>query len=295
MPTTYQIMRPFFNDVSASPFRIAPERAEEMEARLSEAGVETFDLVHGAARFVAMPGKGAHIRVSAAALASLWCLAYVAFRFMDVASRAAASPAGQAAEQLLINVAPTYMGLVGFARRLYVADEAWPSDLPQPQFGADPTTIEGRANNLFLAATSWVVLHEIGHLTLGHSRLVSEPLRLNQEEEADRFAVTWPLEYCPAADQREFRVLAIIVALAWLFLFEQTSRGGGDHPKSIRRFWQAASLFDVPDDSPALENGVYALKAIFDAEATDMPPDLTPRDAFNWIDDRLAQLFPRTT
>ncbi|MCA6277977.1 MAG: hypothetical protein IM662_09495 [Phenylobacterium sp.] len=294
MTTTYKIMQPFFDDVSASPFRIAPEREEEMAARLAEAGVETLDLVDGAARFVAMPGCDAHIRVSAAALASLWCLAFVAFSFMDVASRAAASRAGQKADQLLVYAAPTYRELLCFARRLYLADEAWPDDLPRPEFGSDPTTKSGRINNLFLAATSWVLLHEIGHMTLGHSRLVSESLRLNQEEQADKFAVLWSLERCPAADHREFRVLAIIVALAWLFLFEQTSWGGGDHPRSIMRFWQAASLFEVPDDSPALENGVYALKAIFDAEAADMPSDLAPREAFTWIDDRLAKLFPRT-
>jgi hypothetical protein len=294
MTTTYQIMRPFFDDVSASPFRIAPERAEEMAARLAEAGVEKLDLVEGAARFVAMPGNGAHIRVSAAALASLWCMTFVAFRFMDIASRAAVSQADPKADQLLVYAVPAYKELLSFARRLYLADEAWPDDLPQPEFGSDPDTIHGRVNNLFLAVTSWVVLHEIGHLILGHSRFVSEQIRLNQEEEADRFAVQWPLMHCPTAELREFRVLAIIVALAWLFLFEQSSWGGGDHPRSIRRFWQAASLFGVPDDSPALENGVYALKAIFDAEAADMPIDLTPREAFTWIDNRLAELFPRT-
>lgn len=294
MATTYEIMKPFFEDVSASPFRIAPEREEEMAARLADAGVEAVDLVDGKARFVAMPGEDAHIRVSAAGLASLWCLAYVAFAFMDIASRTAASPAGRAVDQLVVFTSPAYGDLVAFARRLFGADEAWPDNLRLPVFGAAPGTPDGRANNLFLAATSWVLLHEIGHLSLGHSRLVSESLRLSQEEEADRFAVLWPLECCPTADQREFRVLAIIVALAWLFLFEQTSRGGGDHPASIMRFWQAASLFEVPDDSPALENGVYALKAIFDAETTDMPSDLTARKAFDWIDERLAQHFPRS-
>lgn len=293
MNTTREIMQPFFDDVAASPFRIAPERAAEMDERLKAEGVEDLLFVDGKARFVAMPGADAHIRASAAGLASLWALSYVAFRFMDIGSRLAASPEGQQSGQLVVSADPVYRELVEFARRLYQADEPWPDELPQPVHGAPFGTIDGCANNLFLAATSWVLLHEIGHMTLGHSRFKSESLRLSQEEEADRFAVLWPLDKCPTVQEREFRVLAIIVALAWLFMFELTSRGGGDHPAAIMRFWQAASLFDVPDDSPALENGVYALKAIFDAEAADMPEDMPPRAAFEWIDDRLAELFPR--
>jgi hypothetical protein len=293
MSTTREIMQPFFDDVAASPFRIAPERADEMAQRLAEAGVVELLFVDGHARFVAMPGEHPHIRVSAAGLASLWALSYVAYRFMDVGSRAAASPEGRLAGQLVVYAHPAYRDLVEFARRLYQADESWVDELPRPVQSAAIGTIDGCANNLFLAATSWVLLHEIGHMTLGHNRLMSESQRLSQEEQADRFAILWPLEKCPSAREREFRVLAIIIALAWLFLFERTSRGGGDHPAAIMRFWQAASFFDVLDDSPALENGVYALKAIFDAEAADMPEDMPARAAFEWIDERLAELFPR--
>ena len=293
MITTKEAMRPFADDVAAAPFLIAPERAEELSARLGKWGLSELLIVDGKARFVAMPGEDPHIRVSSAGLAGLWALSYVAYRFMDVGSRAAASPEGKRADQLVVRADPVFRSLVAFARRLYDADEAWPEDLPRPFAGAGIDTIDGKANTLFLAATSWVLLHEIAHMISGHSSKVSEALRLTQEEEADRFAVDWPLAQCPSAMQREFRVMAIIVALAWLFLYEQTSRGGGDHPAAIVRFWQAASRFGVPDDSPALENGFYALKAIFDEETAGMPADMSPRRAFEWIDDRLAELFPR--
>ncbi|MDO9588806.1 MAG: phage exclusion protein Lit family protein [Brevundimonas sp.] len=290
VPTTFETMKPYFRDVAAGPFRIAPERSDDLLALMGGTPWEIV-LTGGPAQFTAYPDAG-RIDVAPAGLASLWALTAVGYRYMELASRVAAGEGGKAHDQLIIHADPVFGQMVDYARRLFVADEPWPDGLPQPVECTAFDRTDGRINNLFLAATAWVVLHEIGHIAKLHTALLGRELRLGQEHEADKFAVCWALDHA-AGEQREFRVLAISVALAWLFLFEWAKRGGDGHPPAIVRFWQAASYFQLDEQSPALENAVYLLKGIFDPENPDMPSNMNPREAFEWIDLRLEELFPR--
>lgn len=288
--TTYRLMKPCFPDVGASPFRFAPERQAALLALMKGSPFEA-KLAVGPAQFTAYPTEE-RIEVASSGLASLWALTYVGYRYMDIASRSAASERGKASDQLTIHADPVFGELIDYARRLFVADEEWPDQLPRPTWNAAFDSMDGRINNLFMGATAWVVLHEICHVAQDHTAYAGREYRLTQEHEADRFAVRWPLEQA-VGDQREFRILAITVALAWLFLFERAKRGGDDHPPAIIRFREAASWFELNDESVALENAVYLLKGIFDPENDGMPLEMGPQTAFDWIDNRLAELFPR--
>lgn len=294
MITTEAATAGLFTLAAQAPFQIAPERAGVLAAEaLKDEGWEIRP--SSVEAFFAAIVEDRRIYLSYAGLASLWCLAYAGFHTMDVASRIAADPAAKDVGSIDLGQLWSDYRLwdfLDFARRLCVEDEPWPTGLPTPQPAAPLDTENGRVNNLFFAALSWVMLHEIGHIHHLHSRFLGQDLKLGQEWQADRFATSWILQDAQG-DQREFRVLAIAVAQAWLLLFEQARQGGGDHPPAILRFREAASWFDVPEDSPGLENASYLLKAIFDP-TTPMPEGLTARQAFDWVEDRLVAIIPRT-
>lgn len=92
---------------------------------------------------------------------------------------------------------------------------------------------------------------------------------------------------------REFRVLAISVSLAWLFLHEQAKGQGNDHPAAILRLREAVARFEMGERSAGLENAVYMLKSLFDP-STEMPTGMMAREAFEWVCGRLETKFEAT-
>ena len=292
MVTTEQATADLFTLATHLPFRIAPERGAALVAEVfGPSGLEIRPSRVEA--FFSSIVEDRAIYLSFAGLASLWSLSYAAFHTIDVATRLAADP-NVTADSVDLGELWAVMRLrdhVDYARRLFRADEDWPTGLAQPDAQAVLETDEGRVNNLFFGALSWIMLHEIGHVHRDHSRLLGRDMKLTQEWEADHFATCWILDEAEGLE-REFRALAIIVAMAWELLFEEARHGGDDHPPSILRFQDAASWFELGEDSYALESGVYLLKAIFDP-ATIMPAGLSARQAFDWMEARLIELFPR--
>ena len=82
---------------------------------------------------------------------------------------------------------------------------SWSGVPAEPNTLAEPSSQDGLINNLFLAAASVVILHECGHIALGHQ--VHTTLMHQQEREADAWAVKWILEQAPGEPQREFRTV----------------------------------------------------------------------------------------
>jgi hypothetical protein len=157
--------------------------------------------------------------------------------------------------------------------------------VPSPDFD----TPEGRVNNVFYGALSWILLHEIAHVHHGDGKLLPADLLVRREYRADDFATRWVLEDAGAGLYREFRVLMIVVALTWLFLHEQTVCVGSDHPPAILRLREASALFQMGDR----ENAAYVLKALLDP-TTSAPPHDTAKESFEWISNRLEILFRAT-
>lgn len=107
-------------------------------------------------------------------------------------------------------------------------------------------------------STAWILLHELGHLKLGHSYQRGFP-SLVQEREADRFAAEWMMESASrsATDQQEFdRLCALFgtsVALVWLTVLNvYFGRMESDsHPEGYDRLFQV--LDQVIDRENSLE------------------------------------------
>jgi Peptidase U49 len=291
--TTKELTEPLFKLAARTPFNIAPERGEELANEIFGSGKWEIRSTAAAASFAAIPSENA-IYLSSAGLASLWCLAFAAYHVMDIASRLQRTP--KIAGQTQIDITEQCEKLriaehLKYAEDLFRADQSWPCELSSPQSTANFSSAEGRVNNVFFGALSWIMLHEIAHIHRGDDKFIPFYLANHQEYRADRFATEWVLDDAGSGLRREFRVLMVCVALAWLFINERVLGRGTDHPPAILRFREAANLFQMGDRSAALENAAYVFKALLDP-ATQAPPQETPQQSFEWISQRLECLFP---
>jgi hypothetical protein len=291
MATTEDATKGLYRLAQHLPFNIAPEKARLLAEEVFGTDAWEVRASRTAANFYAVVQERA-IYLSFAGLASLWCLSFAAYCVIDLGSRAAREPDLEG-NQIDIGACWARMNLgayVEYARRLVRADEPWPEDLCEPVSDAALESVEGRINNLFFGALSWVLLHEIAHVHHGDSHLIPADLKVRQEYQADSFATTWVLSEAGNGLRREYRVLAVTVALAWLFIHEQVKGRSYDHPSAILRFRQAVACFEVGERSVALENAAYMLKAIFDP-TTEMPTGMLAREAFEWVCEQLEVKF----
>lgn len=272
---------------------IAPERRDDLVSEIFGAEKWTISWSNEPANFFAIPEDKA-IYLTAAGQASLWCLAYAAFHVIDVASRRQRVADYNEQDHLDIGQYWSDLGLgdyVAFSRSLFHADRPWPSNLETPSKSPSEYSQEWRINNIYLGALSWILLHEVAHVHHGDQKLVPNCLRIKQEFLADSFATDWILSDAGQGIEREFRILMIVVALTWLFLFESELGQGKTHPAAILRFREAAGRFRVGSRSAGLEYASYLLKAILDP-ATPQPVHETPMQAFEWMSERLEAMFP---
>lgn len=275
----------------STPFHIAPEKAQSLVEEVFDTKALDLRGIQAEATFFAVvPNKT--IYASYAGMASLWCLSFVAFCVADLSSRETRSDANNGEQ---IDISEFWHSLkldeyLNYSRRLIHADEPWPENICQPVPEAELNSTEGRVNNLFFGALSWILLHEIGHVHHKDVKLIPNSQSVSQEFHADAFATKWVLDEAGNGIMREFRVLAVTVALAWLFLHEQVKGIGSDHPAAVLRFKEAINQFNVGKRSVGLENATYIMKAIFDPK-TEMPTRMLSAEAFEWMCHRLEVIF----
>jgi hypothetical protein len=290
--STEEATAELFELARRTPFNIAPERAKALAEDVFGKGDWTLSPQNSKADFWAVVDDRA-VYVTWAGLASLWCMAHVAYTVMQMGSTASRDPKikgasvdfGQQWQELNLQ------SYVDFAKQLVLTDRDWPAGLDVPNGLAASATKAGKINNLFFGALSWILLHEIGHVRHGHGHILPADQMVRQEVQADDFATSWILGAAGNGLNREFRVLMVVTALAWLFLFESVGGQGPTHPPAILRFRAAAAKFNLGDRSPALENASYLLKALFDPAGESSSERLNPREAFDRVAQRLEVMF----
>jgi hypothetical protein len=289
LESTKAVMEPMYSLVSKAVFHIAPERATELSENVFSTGEWALkeSTVNGS-WFCAIPQEKT-LHISPAGLASIWSLSFVAMRLSAAAVRARRQTHPSGALSFSLND-DEFGQFLAFSTSLFKSDRSWPELLPRPK-GDEPLSSEiGRATNLFLGATSWVVLHEIAHVHHGHEKLIPASERVRDEFQADRFATDWVLEEARNGIQREFRVLTISVAMLWIFLNEMTLGRDTEHPAAILRFREVAQHFHLKGRSVALEQIFYILTPILLPEFA-APGFDTPKEAFDWLYERLGEKF----
>lgn len=279
MPDISAIMEPFFRKIGRTPLNIAPERGKELERQIFEELRWTMEAERGdpTRPFMADPPSKT-ITVQYSGLAAVWCVAcYSVFLFDLLSELHRQNLAGQT-----IDIRPQMELLkpqLEYAEILRLQDTDWPDHLPTPKCNAgDPWD---RINNVFFGAIAFILLHEIGHVSLRHQIILPAQMKISQEIDADTFAANWIFAKVGTPEQREFRILVVGVALAWLFLFEPKG-GSAEHPPAKTRLECVASHFGATADSVSLEVVTHLLKALFFSGVA--PPQFeNSQEYFDWM------------
>jgi hypothetical protein len=283
-------MAPYFARLEEALLAIAAERNDELIREILKN--ESWRLVDvkgapiaGVDPFEAIP-ENREIRISFSGLAMLWCIAVYAALTLDVVKSAHGQLGGEIDMGALFSRA---QGYIQYAEQLRTHDVDWPDSLYRPdpaQSGEPYKTID----RIFYGAVSWILLHEIAHVHFQHKMNLLPMEMIRQEDDADKFATRWVFEQVFSCREREFRILATGVAVAWLLLFEPI---GDDpkHPPAVSRMMHISSFFGAKSDSVALEIVAHLVKILF-FPAEPIPEFQSAQALFDWT----VELFrkPRT-
>jgi hypothetical protein len=262
MPTAEEVMHPYFLQIEEAVLNAAPERIDELVARIFRR--ERWALiarvgapVGGINPFEAFPNDQ-RIELSYTGLAMVWCIAVYAGLALDIVREARGRLVGPIDVRNLFGGARRYLK---YATELRTLERDWPRGLYVPRLnrlGQPFQTIDG----LFFGAVSWLLLHEIAHVHFQHPRNLLPIENIRQEDDADRFAARWMFNEVPSNDERERRTLKVGVALAWLLLFEPWG-GDANHPPVVQRMMHVADYFRAQQNSIALEVVAHLFKVLF--------------------------------
>lgn len=155
---------------------------------------------------------------------------------------------------------------------------------------------------IFQMSLAFILLHELGHLDLGHAGQIGSA-SLEQEKDADRFAaewlLSWPNEADPNDGGRISEFVAIAVALLWITTLNifLGAHGGETHPEGYDRLFQVLDQ-TINRENDLEYNGVWGFvcemlllhmeAAGFKFGPASYPRDGDLRDEANYLIDRIA-------
>jgi hypothetical protein len=207
------VLWPEFAD---APFSLAPERKVELQKLLVERKINfRLDSHSHEMRFEgqAMCGELGLVYVGLRGLERLWAHAYgAAYVYTRLQTQGFQQPLRLTDSDEGRVVAE----LLGWALQGEIQGDPapWPAHLPRPK--TNPTDDQNRlSNELFLGATGFAVLHEVGHIVKGHSGMdLPRDLSYRHEFEADEWAYDWVLDQWRdyQADERVFTKRATLIA-----------------------------------------------------------------------------------
>jgi hypothetical protein len=99
--------------------------------------------------------------------------------------------------------------------------EAWPEHAPQVTRTPVLGSVLHVANEIFLTAVGWILLHELGHIAQGHP-FVATPRAKEEEHEADSFATRHALDGVSDPAVLFKRSIGIVIAHVVLVLLDLT-------------------------------------------------------------------------
>lgn len=170
-------------EICESPIRLAPEKFEKIKPYLRQIHFE-----HKSPRFT-FSTNGQHITISVGALNLLWCASYayfLAYQAFLSAQQSGLSVVKLGINQETIDALNLYDRALDSVRSERL--ESWPEQAPRPTPTPDFGSSIHVANEIFLTAAGWILLHEIGHIANDHPLVTDFTRSKLLENEADRFA-----------------------------------------------------------------------------------------------------------
>ena len=151
---------------------------------------------------------------------------------------------------------------------------------------------------LFTFANAFILLHELGHLHMGHSGCAGLASIL-QEKDADRFAADWLLDAPSVSVARRLNcLLGMAIALLWLTVFNVFLGPGHSktHPRGYDRLFQVLDLaISADDEVESITVWEFVSRLLFvhmDTAGFQFDPGLlqgTPREQVNYLIDLISK------
>lgn len=270
--------------ITKAPFGVAPEKAEHLNEKVSNIEIAFLD---DRGDFV-FEIAATTVSISAGALNLLWSAGYsysLLYRGFVQAQQAGETEYRPTSEHRTADALRLYEWAVKgvYANRL----ENWPASLPQPIAEPVPASDTHMGTELFLVAVAWILLHEVGHVELGHPTKAVGATSKQEEHQADAFATDWLLSELTDDALITKRALGIAVANIVLVAID-LNRGSFDsstHPPSYERLHRNLRSRQLSEESPvhafvavmiqahlavcAIENSLEE-SAPFDSQVDDM-------------------------
>jgi hypothetical protein len=180
------------------------------------------------------------------------------------------------------------------------------SDIPEHLLLSLSTQDKVLGKGLHAYSTAWILLHELGHLKLGHT-FTQGLVSLQQEKDADRFAAEWMAAAAleSAEELREGdRLCALFgtsVALLWLTVVNvyRGQRDSNTHPQGYDRLFQVSEyIIDKEDEQEYFAVWQFIATMLFvhmdsagydfdESDAARMQGD--PKDEVSYLIDRISR------
>lgn len=201
-------------EIWAAPQAIAPEKVDLLVPLLREVKLHPQT---GEFRFST---SGDYLHISDGALNLIWCSSYASWFIYQASGRAQKNGLDVVRfddDKETEEAVNLYQWAIRCVRDK--AYTSWPESAPRPT----RTPVYGSplhvANELFLTAVAWILLHESGHIAGNHPFLTSSR-SLQEEHEADFFATNHVLGGVTDENVRFKRSVGIVVANALILLLE---------------------------------------------------------------------------
>lgn len=180
---------------TGTPYAVAPERAKELDDIITNYGLKIFFDTSSQDFTIFVSHLLNQIRVGIPTLERIWAYSYsylyIAWLFQKepqgVELDLASEPRRNTARRLL------EWALKADLNGTYTP---WPSDLPHPITNESADDNVKPTNELFLMASGWILLHEIGHIVLNHGTNTNPTTEesIAMELAADDWASSWMLD-----------------------------------------------------------------------------------------------------
>jgi hypothetical protein len=261
--------------IAESPYSVAPEKRERLRDLVRDHDVEiVFD--PNRTDWALQVEYPATITLGLPICERLWAFCYA---YMGLA--AFLEERGYEHGEVILPTDAPWMRLLQWAMSTESQQQhpVWPQGLPRPHAdpGGDPLMFE--ATECFLCMCGWIVLHEIGHVILGHVRDPQEGRsagtvfeRRQKEHAADAWASHWLLDdwrlYGGGGDHRVLlkRAMGAVMGLSIITSLQVYTRTEGwpHHPDPAQRLQQFLNEFapETPDAESDLEQVAWSIPAI---------------------------------
>jgi Peptidase U49 len=201
-------------EIWAAPQALAPEKSDSLVPYL-----RPIRILPSVGKFI-LSASERFISVSDGALNLLWCASYAAW-FIYQAYVDAQKNDLQSVQLGKDPEAVTALDLYEWAIQCVRTEkhDPWPTDAPRPSRTPPFTLPVQVANEVFLVAVGWMLLHELGHIAHRHPFMETSRAKL-EENEADRFATLHMLEGVSDPSVLLKRSIGIAVANVLLVLLD---------------------------------------------------------------------------